>query len=82
MFSDVKATKALSGEQLKKKHQEEISENNLQRSDNLRKIIKLLEKQEKEMKNVKDEKQNKTHEKELSDLIEELLNKVNSQNRG
>lgn len=37
------------------------------------------------MKN-KDEKQKKTlqetHEKELSDLIEEILNKVDSQNKG
>ncbi|KAL3968687.1 palmitoyl-protein thioesterase [Sarotherodon galilaeus] len=82
------ALKAHTEEQLKKKHQAEISDVVKKMSkgnDSLRKISKLLDTQEKEMKNVKDAKEKKTlqetHEKQLSHLIEELLNEAETENR-
>ncbi|XP_051235757.1 uncharacterized protein LOC127351827 [Dicentrarchus labrax] len=80
-YDILKALSTQSEEQIKKKHQEEIK--NLvqcfaKKRKNMKKISDLLKQQDLEMTSVESltEKENlqKTHEKQTSDLIQELLN--------
>ncbi|XP_038559154.1 GTPase IMAP family member 8-like isoform X2 [Micropterus salmoides] len=84
-FDILKALSAHNEEQIKKKHHSEICDLVkcvTKKKENLKKINLLLKKHEKEMKNLdsEDEKKNlqETHEKEINDLIQELMKQVNT----
>ncbi|XP_045891615.1 GTPase IMAP family member 8-like isoform X2 [Micropterus dolomieu] len=84
-FDILKALSAHNEEQIKKKHQSEICDLVkcvTKKKENLKKINLLLKKHEKQMKNLdnEDEKKNllETHEKEINDLIQELMKQVNT----
>ncbi|XP_051235742.1 uncharacterized protein LOC127351824 isoform X3 [Dicentrarchus labrax] len=84
-YNFLKALKDHSEEQMKKKYQEEICDLVkcvTKKRENLKKINDLLTEQEEEMKNTKSEEEKKKllqkHEKEMNDLIQELMNEDDS----